>query len=333
MAVLPLRRGAKKMSDAELREWRLQHDPGTIAAQLDSLRTSIAERRRQAQELAGEWLHAHTEEDARAIDARRVELLRRISRDEARLPELEERLAAAKAERQRDAIERHRKAARDAFHVLREALQAAAAAQRAAINARDAAIRELGGEGIVTREIPVIAFFGVVLPDAVEHWAAATVRAFDGPPPRPKDTRSPYPSPVDDLKEFGGVPPDYAPMPVHKPPEMTIGGPPPGGWPGQKILTVDAPATPPASVTEIDAMRPHAVRLDEPPPPRPPKPPRESRRDPAPAEGEVAVVFLRNGYELPNGARAVAGDRINLPAETATNVVRAGTADFATGAV
>jgi hypothetical protein len=60
-------------------------------------------------------------------------------------------------------------------------------------------------------------------------------------------------------------------------------------------------------------------------------PARALRRDGPPQEGEAQVVFLRSGAELGNGATALAGDVINVPAAQAIELVRHSAADYTGG--
>jgi hypothetical protein len=64
------------------------------------------------------------------------------------------------------------------------------------------------------------------------------------------------------------------------------------------------------------------------PPVRPPV--RALRHDGPPKEGEAQVVFLRSGTELGNGATALEGDIVNVPASRAVELVRHSAADFTT---
>ena len=65
-----------------------------------------------------------------------------------------------------------------------------------------------------------------------------------------------------------------------------------------------------------------------------PKPPRrEPRQDPAPRDGEIRVVFIKSGAELPDGTTALAGDEINIrSSEDARILVLRGAADYASRA-
>ena len=92
-----------------------------------------------------------------------------IERDTARIPELETRVVAAKAEKQREGLARHRAAIAGFVPQLVAAVEAAAKVQVEAIRLREAAVAELG-ENVVAAAIPHLAFNGILLPDLVAMW-------------------------------------------------------------------------------------------------------------------------------------------------------------------
>ena len=55
---------------------------------------------------------------------------------------------------------------------------------------------------------------------------------------------------------------------------------------------------------------------------------RRPKRPPPPKHGERQITMLRANVELPSGELSVTGDRVNLPANKACAVVRAGAAEF-----
>ena len=55
---------------------------------------------------------------------------------------------------------------------------------------------------------------------------------------------------------------------------------------------------------------------------------RRPKRSPPPKHGERQVTMLRAGVELSSGELSVSGDRVNLPADQARALVRAGAAEF-----
>ena len=97
------------------------------------------------------------------------------------IPELESRLAAARAARQRQAIERHWTAARNLYPKLRTALLGAANLQAQAIALRNAAAAELG-EAVVERHIPRVTFVGLLFDNLIESWSKEVNRSFQTPP-------------------------------------------------------------------------------------------------------------------------------------------------------
>lgn len=165
-----------------------QGDPLEAAErELAELRAAIEHHQAEAARLAADWLHAASQDAAEQFDRQRREALRLIERDTARIPVLESRRLAAKAEMQRQGLARHRAAIAAFVATLVKAVEAAAAAQVQAIRLRDAAIAELG-EGVVAANIPHLAFAGLLLPDLVAMWRHEVERMFAPPaaaPPRP----------------------------------------------------------------------------------------------------------------------------------------------------
>ena len=117
------------------------------------------------------------------------------------LPLLEARLAAARAEGQRRGLARHRKIMAALHPKLRAAVIEAGRIQQEVIAARQAACAELG-EGLVNKEIPILAYRGLILPDLIQQWAAEMDRIFAPKPKpaaiavRPQPPARPAPAPV-----------------------------------------------------------------------------------------------------------------------------------------
>jgi hypothetical protein len=151
-------------------------DPGRIAAEL---RTGIAAHRAEAERLADQWLRAATQAEAERFDRTRCEALRLAARDEGKIAELEHRLAAAKAERQRAAIAKHQTTLRRLFPKLRAALDAAASVQSECIAARDTAIAELG-ENVTELNLPRLVYGGLLFADLIAAWGRDMERLVDG---------------------------------------------------------------------------------------------------------------------------------------------------------
>jgi hypothetical protein len=145
--------------------------------ELARVRAEIEQAKAEAQQLGQAWLTAATQDAAEAIERQRLESERVAKRDEQQIPQLEARVTAAKAEKQRHGVARHRAAIAAFVPELVAAVEAAAAMQVQAIQLREAAIAELG-EGAVQREIPVVGFLGLLLPDLVRDWSRSLQRMF-----------------------------------------------------------------------------------------------------------------------------------------------------------
>ena len=103
-----------------------------------------------------------------------------IDHADATLPALELRLATLRAEAQAAALLRHKAAIAGFAPKLIKAVEAAAEIQVEAIKLRGAAIAELG-EQAVARDIPHLAFNGILLPDLVGLWRREVERMFAPP--------------------------------------------------------------------------------------------------------------------------------------------------------
>jgi hypothetical protein len=106
---------------------------GALETELAKVRAEADQARADAQPLGREWLHASSQAAAEEIGRARVEAERVAARSAARMPELEQRLAEAKAEKQREGLERHRAILRAFIPRLIAAVEAAAAVQIEAI--------------------------------------------------------------------------------------------------------------------------------------------------------------------------------------------------------
>ena len=102
-----------------------------------------------------EWIFAAGQEIAEELARQRVEAERIVQRAAAQ----KQILAAAKAERQREALARHHAAIAAYLPTMIAAVEAGAAAQCVAIQLRQAAVAELG-ESLVQATIPPVAFRG-----------------------------------------------------------------------------------------------------------------------------------------------------------------------------
>jgi hypothetical protein len=193
-----------------------------VEAELAALRAQAEAARAQAQKLSNDWLHAASQTAAEEIARQRVEAERIIARAEARIPELEQRRAAAAAERARDRLKHHYAAIAGYAPTLIIAVRAAARAQAEAIALREAAVRELG-EGIVAANIPHLAFRGLLLPDLVSSWIDLVEHMFNPPAPSaprpvavpPRAKASPAKPPI----TAAPAPPPARPPRIDPPPE------------------------------------------------------------------------------------------------------------------
>ena len=180
----------------------------------------IAARRREAEARGGEanecghaWLFAASQSEAEELARRRAEALRLVQRAEAELPDLEARLAAAKAERQRQALSGHRSELAALYPKLRRAIEEAARVQVEAIAAREAAVAELGEHAVTF--IPPIAYRGLLLGDLVKLWADEQDRVWAAPRPQAVAAVPPAPAKLCNGSNPGPRPP--APRPARVP--------------------------------------------------------------------------------------------------------------------
>jgi hypothetical protein len=134
--------------------------------------------------LDNDWLFAESQAAAEQVDLARIEAHRVLARCAAQRPALEQRLAAAKAERQREGLARHHAAIAAFAPRLIGAVEAAAALQVQAIELRDCAEAELGSQ-LVAGNIPHLSFRGLLLPDLVAIWAQELRRSFAPPSAKP----------------------------------------------------------------------------------------------------------------------------------------------------
>ena len=259
-----------------------------IEAEIAACRGEAEVRRGEANECRRVWLFATSQSEAEKIAGRRTEALRLVQRAEAELPHLEAQLAAAKAERQRKALGRHRSAIAALYPKLRRAIEEALRVQAEAIAAREAAIAELG-EHTVGYNIPALAFRGILLPDLVQLWVDEQDRVWAAP-------RAIQPATNGDARRQG-----------------------PAKAAGKAI--VSASRSEAAPIVANGHAGPDAATPQ-------PRPRRQPRRPGPPAAGELQVQLLRPGVEMPDGSQTITGDRANVPAETAKALVERGAADF-----
>ncbi|MGO9039878.1 MAG: hypothetical protein ACLQKH_18005 [Steroidobacteraceae bacterium] len=92
-------------------------------------------------------------------------------------PGLRDRLATAKTQAQKRAVERHFESIAGAYQTLRDAVLDAEAAQVALMRARDAAIDEVGEHAI--NQFPIFAYGGLLGRGTVQSWAAECDRILE----------------------------------------------------------------------------------------------------------------------------------------------------------
>jgi hypothetical protein len=154
---------------------------GDIVGRIDAERAKLAASMQEAERLETIRVSADSYEDAQAAESRLGRVRWEISRIEALLPSLSERLSVARAAAQRAGIAKHLDIARKTYPRLRAAIEAAAAVQAEAIKAREAANAELG-EGVVSLHIPHISYRGFLMADLVKLWSDEQDRVFAAKP-------------------------------------------------------------------------------------------------------------------------------------------------------
>ena len=259
-----------------------------LEAEIDRLRAEGAEATVAVERLTAARVDADSFDQAAQIDEeiRRAEWA--ADRAAGRLPALEAELAAAKFERQQDALVRHRRAIAALYPKLRAAVEAAAAVQVAARAAREAAELELGAA--LASEIPHIGFRGLLLPDLVQLWIAENDRIWAVPwqPPAPpaKPARSSHRAPQRSEIAHRIAQPGGEPLP-QKPVAMNLL---------------------PAPQREPRALHAHPA--------------------PAPGSGLRRVRLIRSGADFGDGDIARIGDVMAVPERQANALVKNGAADF-----
>jgi hypothetical protein len=156
-------------------------------------------------------LRAEGRDASLAIDALKIERASAASYDEARelddriarqiwvtehaaaeIPQLELQLAAVKEVQRAAALAKHIRALIEVYPRLKRAIFAAVEAQHEAIAVREAAVKELG-EHQVARNLPHLAYSGLLLRDLVAIWQAENDRVFADLARKPKPAAIPAP--------------------------------------------------------------------------------------------------------------------------------------------
>jgi hypothetical protein len=161
-----------------------------LVAKIAAERTAGSAAELEIERLEIEHSGARCFDDAAALDEQIAR--HRWVVDHARyvLPRLQAELAAAKARHQSEALARHWAALRQLYPEFKQAIETATALQIKAIKLRAAAEAELGAS-IVQRDLPILAYRGLLLPDLVKMWITEMDRLVTVPSPRTCDAVSP----------------------------------------------------------------------------------------------------------------------------------------------
>lgn len=163
-------------------------------AELARVRAALDQASADAQRLAEQWVSATSQLEAEKLDRQRREAERVAEREKKLIPGLEQAVAAARAERQREGLARWHKTIGGFAPKLIAALEHAARLQVEAIELRNQAVAELG-ESTVEHRIPIVAFRGICLPDLIAVWAHDLQQQFDPPSAKPAPAIATPPKP------------------------------------------------------------------------------------------------------------------------------------------
>lgn len=276
---------------------RFDDDPAELAVEIERVRAEGLASCAERDKLTAERALAETFEDSERIDAAVKRSAWQIDRAGARLSELEDRLAVASAATKMATLRRHRVRMAAIYPRLRAAITAAIEIQSEAVAARDAAVKELGSEHAVDANIPRLVYQGLLFQDLFSLWTTEQDRVWSAP----------WSAPAPPLRSA----PLRAPMTKA---EVEAARELPTVSPRQK------------SVTRPGGDRPKPAAA---PAPRPLAPiaKRALRHDPEPNAGERQVLILRS-HSRPEGGDHIVGDRVNLPADRAMELVQRALADF-----
>src|ERR1700736_5484523 len=150
---------------------------GDLVGRIEAERAKLAASMQEIERLEAVRVGSDSYEDAQAAESRLGRVRWEVSRIEALLPVLSEKLTAARAAAQRSGIAKHLEIARKTYPRLRAAIEAAAAIQHEAIKTRESANAELG-EGVVAQFIPHISYRGFLMADLVKLWSDEQDRVF-----------------------------------------------------------------------------------------------------------------------------------------------------------
>jgi hypothetical protein len=159
-------------------------DVADLVAQIDAARAKGVAAHQELERLEQVRLSAETFEAAEAANARIARVTWEADRLAAMIPELESRLAIARAAKNRKVLAKHQDIARKILPRLVAAVTNAADIQHAAIEARQAAIAELG-ESAVSVHIEPIAYLGILTREFVTTWAHSMEKRLAAPQSAP----------------------------------------------------------------------------------------------------------------------------------------------------
>jgi hypothetical protein len=148
-----------------------------LQSKIEAEKTRAAEACNEIERLNASKLDAENYEAVEVIDRRIAKQRWIIAHAEKLLPELEARLAAAKAEALKKAIARLLIDRRALYLRLRAAIEVATEIQHECMRHDQAACAEIG-ENAARVHLPVIAFRGILLADLVKIWTNEQDRVF-----------------------------------------------------------------------------------------------------------------------------------------------------------
>jgi hypothetical protein len=171
-------------------------DVAALQEEIAALKRQGAQACAEIEEIEQRRALAPSYEAALAGEDRCKQLRWQVDHCAALLPELEARLAAARAIDQAAALKRHRAIIGAFFPRLRAALIEAGRIQAEAIKARQTAAAEVG-EHAVALNIPFLGYRGLVDDSLISAWCAEQERVWSQPAPsRPRPVRAALPAPT-----------------------------------------------------------------------------------------------------------------------------------------
>jgi hypothetical protein len=167
-------------------------DVAGLQAQLDALRAEGRDASLAIDQLKQERAQAESYELARELDDRIARQQWGVEHCAAAIPELELRLAAARAADQAAALAKHKQILIGLYPRLKAAVLAAVRAQEEVMAAREAACKACG-EAAVFRSLPSIGYAGFLRGELYEVWRSENDRVFADLARQPKPAAIPAP--------------------------------------------------------------------------------------------------------------------------------------------